>query len=89
MVCAITDFRCVWVNELIGDPKLAVIIAGIIFFAFASYKRLSFRTTAWVSCVFFPVVSYFVAGTTFVFALMTLVAALLLSFLHTFVIGNR
>ena len=87
--CAIEDFRCVYVNELIGSPILTVLILGIAFFAYTSYKRIGLKTTLWLACAYFPVVSYFIAGTSFIFALVTLVVSLLLAFINTRITGNR
>ena len=89
MTCSIADFRCTYVSELIGDPILAVLILGALFFAFMSYRRVGLKTTLWLSCVYFPVISYFIVGTTFVFAIVTLVASLSLALLHTRLVGNR
>jgi len=87
--CDITDFKCVYVSELIGSPILAVLLLGIAFFAFTSYKRIGLKTTLWLACAYFPVVSYFIAGTSFIFALVTLLVSLLLAFLNARIIGNR
>lgn len=89
MVCDIADLRCVYVNELIGSPVLAVILLGLLFFAVAAYKRIGLKTSLWAACVYFPIVSYAIAGTSFGFALATLVVAVSLALLHMRIIGNR
>lgn len=89
MSCDIADFQCTFVNELIGSQILAVLILGALFFAYCSKTRIGFKTTIWLSVVFFPVVSYFIVGTNAVFAIVTFVVALLTAFIHTRITGNR
>lgn len=89
MTCEIIDFRCVAVNELIGDQIFAVLIAGIFFFAFASYNKVGMKSTLWWAVAYFPIISYFIVGTNFIFAIATFMAALGLALLHTRITGNR
>lgn len=89
MVCSIADLRCIYVNELIGDALFTVLILGAVFFMWASYKRLGLKTTLWLSCVFFPIISYYIVGTTFVFSIITLAIALILALLHNRIVGNK
>ena len=43
--CDILDFRCIFVNELIGNVVLAAVIGIIFYFIIASKLRLGFDTT--------------------------------------------
>ncbi len=89
MTCDILDFRCVVVNDLIGSASLALMIAGIFFFAYASYNKIGFKTTLWFSVAYFPVMAYFISGGIFLYAIMTLLVALGIALLHTRLTGNR
>ena len=89
MTCSVADFRCTYVSELIGSEVLAFLILGALYFGLTSYLKIGFRTSIWLSIVIFPILAYYIIGTTFVFALMTLLVSFLLAFLHTRIIGNR
>jgi hypothetical protein len=77
------------VNELIGDVILAVLIFAIAFFAFASRKKMGLKTTLWTATVVFPIVCYYLIGTSFGFALATFIAALALAMLHARIVSNK
>lgn len=87
--CSIIDLRCVLVNELIGSPTLTVILLGIIFFAFCSYRRVGIKTTLWLSVVYFPVVSYYIAGSSAALAFLTMGVGIIAALFHGRIIGNR
>lgn len=89
MVCDVADLRCLYVNELVGDPVLAVLLFGVLFFAFTSYNRVGLKSTLWLAVVVFPIVSYFIIGTTLIIALSTLVVSFLVALIHTRITGNR
>lgn len=89
MNCDILDLRCVWVNELIGSQVLAVLIFGAFFFALCSKTRMGLKTSLWLASAVFPIVSYFIIGTSFVFAIVTFIAALSAALLHMRLVGNR
>lgn len=87
--CSIADLRCTYVNELIGSEVLTVLLLGALFFGFCSYSKIGLKTSIWLSCVFFPVTSYYIVGTTGVFAIITVFISLLGAFLHARIVGNR
>lgn len=87
--CNIADLRCIYVNELIGSEVLTVLLLGAIYFAFCSYSKIGLKTSIWMGCVFFPIISYYIVGTNAVFAFVTFIISLLGAFLHTRIIGNR
>ena len=89
MGCDILDFRCVWVNEFIGSQILTVLILGALFFTYTSYKKIGLKTTLWLACVFFPIVSLIIVGTSYIFAIVTLLVALLIALIYNIFIGNR
>jgi hypothetical protein len=89
MVCSIIDFRCVIVNELIGDVILVVLIFAIVFFAFASRKKLGLKTTLWTATVVFPIVCYYLIGTNLGFAIATFIVGVALALLHARIVGNK
>lgn len=45
MVCDLLDFRCIFVNELIGSVVLSMILLACAWFVFSSKIKLGFRAT--------------------------------------------
>ncbi len=45
MACNLLDFRCIFVNELVGSAFLSIIIATMFFFIFSSKIKIGFRTS--------------------------------------------
>ncbi len=48
-VCNLLDFRCIFVNELIGNVALAMVFLTMLWFVFASKIKLGFRATVMVT----------------------------------------
>ena len=89
MLCNVLDLRCVLVSELIGSPTLTILLLGALFFMFCSLKRVGIKTTLWLSVVFFPVVTYYIAGSSAGLAFITAIVAIVAALLHGRIIGNR
>ena len=87
--CDLLDFRCIFVNEIIGDPLLAGVLAIVLYFIAASRLRLGFDTTI---VFLFPIMLIFglaIAGFSTIFAFSTVLVGLLIAWLFNKIIGNR
>lgn len=88
MVCDILDWRCIFVNELIGNAVLAVIFVSILYFVFASRMRLGFDTTIAFSIPFLLVIGIAIGGLQAIMAGITILLGLLLAFLFNKITSN-
>lgn len=87
--CQVLDLRCIFVNELIGSMLLAVVIAAIFYFIFASKLRLGFDTTIAFA---FPVLLLFgiaIGGLSVIMAFSTVVIGFMLAWIFNKFVGNR
>ena len=89
MPCELLDFRCWFVNEIVGDAVLAGVIAIILYFIIASKSRMGFDTTIVLA---FPVLFIFglaIGGFSIIYAVSTILIALLIAWIFNIIIGNR
>ena len=87
--CDLLDFRCIFVNEIVGDPLLAGVLAIVLYFVAASRLRLGFETTV---VFLFPIMLIFglaISGFSTIFAFSTVLVGLLIAWLFNKIIGNR
>jgi len=82
MVCGnLLDWRCIFVNEIIGGPVLAVLIFTILYFIIAMKMKFGFDTTI-VTAV--PIILIFALTTTgmgAIMAFMTVLGAFLMAWI--------
>lgn len=89
MPCDILDFRCIFVNELIGSVVLSVVVAFIFYFIIAGKLNLGFDTTIAFA---FPVLLIFglaFTGFSIIFSFITVIVGLMIALLFNKIIGNR
>lgn len=87
--CEILDFRCIFVNEIVGSALLAGVIAIILYFMAASRLRFGFDTTM---AFLFPVLFIFglaISGFSVIFAFATVIVGFMLAWIFNKIIGNR
>lgn len=89
MSCSVIDFRCIFVNEIVGSIVLAVLLAVIIYLIAASKLRLGFDTTIFFAVPIAIILSLAIGGFTAVYAFATILVALLVAYVFNKVIGNR
>ncbi len=89
MVCDILDFRCILVNEIIGDTILAVLIFAILYFIVAGKLRFGLQTSMYLAVPIVLMFGIVVYGFTILYAFLTLVAAFLIAELVTKIVGIR
>ncbi len=88
MACDILDWRCIFVNELIGSVVLAIIFGAILYFVFASKMRLGFDSTLAFSVPVLLVIGIAIGGLQALMAGLTILIGLLVAFLFNKMIGN-
>ena len=87
--CDILDFKCIYMNEIMGSVGLAVIGVVILYFIAASKMRLGFDATI---AFFFPFViigGMMVAGFSIIFAFVTMIVGLMLAWIINIIIKNN
>ncbi len=86
--CDLLDFRCIFVNEIVGDVVLAGVLAIVLYFIFASRMKMGFDTTI---TFLFPILLIFglaISGFSTIFAFSTIIVGLMLAWIFNRVIGN-
>lgn len=82
MVCSnLLDWRCIFVNELIGSPLLAVVIFAILFFIVAAKMKFGFDTTLVVAVPIILIFALTTAGMGAIMAFVTLLAGFMLAWI--------
>lgn len=89
MVCDILDFKCIFMNELIGSTILTMIFLTIVYFVVASKVKIGFDTTIAFA---FPVImigGLFLTGFSVIYAVVTILAGIMLAWIFNSIIGNQ
>ena len=87
--CDLLDFRCIFVNEIVGDAVLAGVLAIVLYFVVASKLKLGFDTTI---TFLFPILFIFglaISGFSVIFAFATVIVGFMLAWIFNKIIGNR
>ena len=88
MGCEILDFRCIFVNELIGSTTLTVLFAALFYFIIASKAKFGFDTTIALA---FPLLTLFgiaITGFSAIYAVSTVISGLMMAWIFNRMIGN-
>lgn len=88
--CAsIIDFRCVIVNELIGNVPLSILFFMLIYFIAASKMKLGTDTTIAMAFPVLILTAFVTIGISVVLGFAVVIAGLLLAYGFSKFIGNR
>lgn len=87
--CDILDFKCIYMNEIVGDTVLAVIIFAIMYFVITSKMKLGFDTTMVFSIPLILIGGLMFAGFSVLFAFMTVLIGWMLAWLFGIMIQGR
>lgn len=87
--CEILDFRCLFINEIIGSITLAIVFAVIFYFIIASKLRFGFDTTVAFAFPLVIIIGLALGGFAVVFAFATVIIGWMIGFLFQKLIGNR
>ena len=86
--CDLLDFRCIFVNEIVGSAFLAVILAAIIFFIFAGKMKVGFRITFVLAIPVLLIIGSAISGFPILYAFITILVGLMLAVIIQKIIGN-
>ena len=89
MPCDVLDFRCIFLNELIGGAVLTVFVALLTYFIVASKLRLGFDTTLVLFVPILLIGGLMIAGFSAVFAFATVIVGLMIGWVFNEIIRNR
>ena len=84
--CELLDFRCIFVNEIVGNVVLAGVLALVLYFIAASRLRLGFDTTIFF---LFPILFIFglaISGFSTIFAFATILVGFMLAWIFNRII---
>jgi len=87
--CEILDFRCIFVNEIIGNTILAVVLAAILYFMVASRLKFGFDTTMFLAVPILLLFGLAIGGFSAIFAFLTMITAIMIAWLFDRIIGNK
>ena len=79
MACDIIDLKCIFVNELVGNAFLAIIILTVIYLIVASKLRFGFDTTLIVGFTILLVGSLAIGNLMAIMAFGTILVGILLA----------
>ena len=87
--CELLDWKCIFVNELIGSAALAVLFAAILFFVFSSKIKIGFRTTIVIAIPLILILGMAIGGFEALYAFITLLVALMIAAVFQKIVGNQ
>ena len=86
MGCEILDFQCIFVSELIGSITLSILL---LYFVMASKLKFGFDTTMILAIPFALIVTLGLGGFSLTFAVIGIIAALMIAWMFDRIIGNK
>ncbi len=89
MGCEILDFQCIFVSELIGSITLSIVIFLLLYFIVASKLKFGFDTTMILAIPFALIVTLGLGGFSLTFAVIGIIAALMIAWMFDRIIGNK
>ncbi len=81
MPCEILDLKCLFQNEIIGSPLLAIIVFAVAYFIVASKLRLGFDTTVALSVPVILLISLAFGGFATLYAFLGILAGFMIAWL--------
>jgi len=87
--CDILDFRCIFVNEIVGGAFLTVLFLALLYFIIAGKLRWGFDTTI---ALIFPILllgGLMITGFSAIFAFSTVIVGIMLAWVVNEIIRNR
>lgn len=88
VTCELLDFRCIFVNEIVGNAFLAAVFATIFFFIFAGKMKLGFRVTFVLAVPVLLIIGSAISGFPILYAFITMLVGLMLAVIIQKIIGN-
>ncbi len=88
MVCDILDGRCIFVNELVGNADLTLVLFVIVFAIVASKLQFRFRTSIFLFVPIFLILGLAISSFTTILIVTTMVVGLFASWVVQRIIKN-
>ncbi len=89
MICELLDFRCIFVNELVGSVVLSMILLAGAWFVFAARMKMGFRTIISVTIPLILIAALAVSSISIPLFFLTVMGGLLIGNLFSKLISNR
>ncbi len=87
--CDLLDLRCIFVSELVGSVVLAVVLAAMLFFIFASKVKIGFRTTVVVSIPIILLFGLAIGSFSALYGFLTLFIGIIIAVIFQKMVGNK
>ena len=87
--CNLLDFKCIFVNELVGSVTLAIILALIIYFVIAAKLKIGISTTLVLAVPFLLIIGMMFTGITPILAFITMISVFAIGYAVTKFLENR
>lgn len=88
MTCGILDWRCIFVNELIGSGVLAVLFILLIYVIIASKLKIGFETSLAILVPVMLLTSLAIGGFNSIYAFSIFIVAVVLAWVVNRFLGN-
>jgi hypothetical protein len=89
MPCELLDFRCIFVNEIVGSAFLATVLAAILFFIFVGKTKVGFRTSVVLAIPVLLMFGLVISGFPVIYAFVTVLVGFMLAAIIQKIIGNQ
>ena len=73
--CEIIDFRCLFINEIVGSVTLTIVLFMILYFIMASKLKWGFEITIYLLLPVIVIIGLAGGGFSIIFAFVTLLVA--------------
>lgn len=87
--CDVIDFRCIFVNEIVGSTLLAVLFLALLYFIMAGKLKWGFDTTIAFIVPILLIGGLMITGFSAVFAFATVIIGIMLAWIFNEIIRNR
>ncbi len=87
--CDLLDLKCIFVSELVGSVTLAVVIASMLFFIFASRVKIGFRTTIVISIPILLLFGLAIGSFSALYGFLTLFIGVIIAVIFQKMVGNK
>ncbi|KKN67052.1 hypothetical protein LCGC14_0466060 [marine sediment metagenome] len=87
--CDLLDLKCIFVSELVGSVTLAVVLAAMLFFIFASRVKIGFRTTIVISIPILLLFGLAIGSFSALYGFLTLFIGVIIAVIFQKMVGNK
>lgn len=87
--CDLIDFRCIFVNEIVGSAFLTVLFVALMYFIIAGKLKWGFDTTIAFMFPLLLIGGLMITGFSAIFAFSTVIIGLMLAWVFNEILRNR